>query len=216
MSPYVRPAIETPVFRDADGAVIDYGERWPGSPPEETYSIDTHPERFAPLHVVADALVAHLRNTYDVEVDDRVEAAADLPRNTSHDVIRTVRIRPTDPECATLTLVFTAYPGIHMHAGLLHDFHYPVCGCDACDSTWQAEADELEQAVFAVVSGNYRETIERGPDPWIGHTFTYPDGARSGKSRAQDFPVQRVEDAEPTLRGLRDGWASWPRMTSPS
>ena len=57
MSSYVRPLIEAPVFRDADGAVINYGSRWHGSPPEDTYSVDTHPERFAPLHVVADALI---------------------------------------------------------------------------------------------------------------------------------------------------------------
>ena len=154
MSSYVRPLIEAPVFRDADGAVINYGSRWHGSPPEDTYSVDTHPERFAPLHVVADALIAHLRETYDVEVDEGVEVAADLLRPAFHDVVRAVRIRPNDPKCASLTLVFTAYPGIYMHAGLLHDFHYPVCGCDACDSNWEAEADELEQRVFATVSGN--------------------------------------------------------------
>lgn len=123
MSSYVRPLIEAPVFRDADGAVINYGSRWHGSPPEDTYSVDTHPERFAPLHVVADALIAHLRETYDVEVDEGVEVAADLLRPAFHDVVCAVRIRPNDPKCASLTLVFTAYPGIYMHAGLLHDFH---------------------------------------------------------------------------------------------
>ena len=110
MSSYVRPLIEAPVFRDADGAVINYGSRWHGSPPEDTYSVDTHPERFAPLHVVADALIAHLRETYDVEVDEGVEVAADLLRPAFHDVVRAVRIRPNDPKCASLTLVFTAYP----------------------------------------------------------------------------------------------------------
>lgn len=119
MSSYVRPLIEAPVFRDADGAVINYGSRWHGSPPEDTYSVDTHPERFAPLHVVADALIAHLRETYDVEVDEGVEVAADLLRPAFHDVVCAVRIRPNDPKCASLTLVFTAYPGIYMHAGLI-------------------------------------------------------------------------------------------------
>lgn len=38
-----------------------------GSPPEDTYSVDTHPERFAPPHTVAEALIGHLRETYDVE-----------------------------------------------------------------------------------------------------------------------------------------------------
>lgn len=102
-----------------------------------------------------------------------------------------------------------------MHAGLSHDFHYPVCGCDACDSNWEAEADELEQQVFATVSGNYRETIERGLRPWVDYAFTYPDGASSGKSRSQDLPAQRLKDAKPVLRDLPVGWNHWPRPAPP-
>lgn len=78
MCSYARPLIEASVFRDADGAVIEYGNRWHGSPPEETYSVDTHPERFAPLHVVADAILAHLQATCEVEIDEGVETAGDL------------------------------------------------------------------------------------------------------------------------------------------
>ena len=57
--------------------------------PADTYSVDTHPERFAALHTVADALIAHLRNTYDVEVDEGEETAGgvaevrDAARETS-------------------------------------------------------------------------------------------------------------------------------------
>ncbi|MDE0545382.1 DUF6226 family protein [Microbacterium sp. C7(2022)] len=209
MSAYVRPVIEAQVFRDAAGDVIDYGNRWPGSPPEDTYSVDTHPERFAPLHVVADALITHLGETYDVELEEGVEVAGDLLHPAFHDVLRAVRIRPNDPTCATVTLVFTSYPGVYMHAGLLHDFHYPVCGCDACDSTWQSEADELEQQVFAIVNGGYREAIERGRRAWVDYSLTYPEGANSGRSRAQDLPAERVEEAKAILRGLPDGWNAW-------
>ena len=81
---------------------------------------------------------------------------------------------------------------------------------------WQAEADELEQQVFATVSGNYRETIERGLRPLVDYAFTYPDGASSGKSRSQDLPAQRLKDAKPILRALPDGWDSWPRSASAS
>ncbi|TFV81796.1 hypothetical protein E4V99_12595 [Microbacterium sp. dk485] len=215
MSSYVRPSIDGPVFRDADGEVIEYGNRWGGSPPEDTYSVDTHPERFAPLHAVADALIAHLRETYDVEVDEGVETAADLLHPAYHDVVRAVRIRPNDPAAASLTLVFTAYPGIYMHAGLLNDFHYPVCGCDACDSTWEGEADDLERQVLAVVTGHYRESIKGGIRPLVAHSFTYPDGSgRSGESRAQDLPAARVKAARPILRNAPGGWAAWPRSAS--
>ncbi|WP_426515652.1 DUF6226 family protein [Diaminobutyricibacter sp. McL0618] len=216
MSSYVRPPIDAPVFRDADGQVIDYGNRWRGSPPEDTYSVDTHPERFAPVHIVAEALIAHLRENYNVEIDEGVETAADLLRPAFHDVVRAVRIRPNGAGCASFTLVFTAYPGIYMHAGLLHDFHYPVCGCDACDSNWQAEADELEHQVFAIVSGNYRETIERGLRPWVEYAYTYQDGASSGRSRSQDLAVERLKAAKPILRDLPEGWAPWPRWASAS
>lgn len=214
MAPYVRPSIDAPVFRDAGGAVIDYGNRWHGSPPEDTYSVDTHPERFAPLHRVADALIAYLGETYDVDIAEGPETVMDLMRCPSHDVVRSVLVRPNDPTCASLTLVYTAYPGIFMHAGLLHDFHYPVCGCDACDSDWVGEADDLEQQVLATAEGHYRETIGRGRRPWVGYVFTHPDGGgSSGQSSSQDLPTGRLERAAPTLRDLPAGWGPWPRAT---
>ncbi|WP_404810209.1 DUF6226 family protein [Microbacterium terricola] len=32
-----------------------------------------------------------------------------------------------------MTFVLTEFPGVHLRAGVLHDFHFPTCGCDACD-----------------------------------------------------------------------------------
>lgn len=214
MTSYMRPSIYATVFRDADGQIIDYGRRWQGSPPEDTYSVDTHPERFAPIHAIADALITYLRDAYDVEVDEDVETATDLLHPAYHDVVRAVRIQPSDEACAPLTMVFTAYPGVYMHAGLLHDFHYPVCGCDACDSTWEGEVDDLEKQVFAVVTGNYSESIERGP--WVSHSFTYPDGTSSGRSRAKGLPADRLKTARRILRNRAEGWAAWPRLASKS
>lgn len=51
---------------------------------------------------------------------------------------------PAAADAAVLTFVFTDYPGVIVHAGLLHDFLYPVCGCDACDETWQSVAEDME------------------------------------------------------------------------
>lgn len=215
MSSYVRPVVEAAVFRDEHGRVIEYGNRWEGSPPEDTYSVYEHPERFAPLHTVADVLIAHLRDSYDVSVEEGDFVVADLVRAPSYDVVRAVRMRPRDPACASLTMVMTAYPGIYLHAGVLHDFHYPVCGCDACDSTWQAEADELEQQVFAVVTGHYRETLERRDgETWVGHAFTYPNGTSSGESREDGMPPERWAAAESALRSVVAGWPAWPRRAS--
>ncbi|MBF4561217.1 hypothetical protein ITJ38_05720 [Agreia pratensis] len=217
MSSYARPSIDTPVFRAADGQVIEYGNRWGGSPPEDAYSVETHPERFAPVHAVAEALIVHLRDTYDVAVEEGEEMAADLLHPAFHDVVRAVRIRPDDPACASLTLVFTAYPGVYMHAGLLNDFHYPVCGCDACDSNWQGEADRLERQVLAIAAGHYRETIERRElDPWVGYSFTFTDGARSGGSREQGISLELLNAAESILQKAPEGWPAWARSASAS
>lgn len=210
MTSYARPSIDSAVFRDGDGQIIDFGNRWNDSPPEDAYSVDTHPERFAPLHIVADALIGYLRYAYDVEVIEAAETTEDLLRPPSHDVLRSVRIRPNDPSCASLTLVFTSYPGVYLHAGILHDFHYPACGCDACDSTWQSEADDLEQQVLAVVTGNYRESIGGGRQPVIEFACTYPNGSSSSQSGAEDFPADRLEAAKLLLRDLTEGWAAWP------
>ena len=54
--------------------VIEYGNRWAsrgGTPPEDSYSVDEHPERFAPLHTVAAALIDYL-------VDDGVTHGLDM------------------------------------------------------------------------------------------------------------------------------------------
>ncbi|MGY3128724.1 hypothetical protein ACVWW9_002253 [Agrococcus sp. UYP33] len=210
MISYQRPSIDVAVFRDAAGEVIDYGDRWGGEmPPEDTYSVDTHPERFAPIHAVADALIAHLRAAYDVDLDEGDEVVADL-LHAARDLERAVRIRPRDPASASLTVVFTDYPGVFVHAGLLHDFHFPVCGCDACDSTWKAEAGELERLVLAVVGGHYREHIGPGFRPLVEHSLTFADGSTSGRTSARDLPADRVRAAAPVLRRLPDGWAPWP------
>lgn len=204
---YRRPEIDAPVFRDADGRVIDYGNRWSGSPPEDTYSVDTHPERFAPLSVVADALVDHLRETFEVEVDAE-EIAAD-PVHPQIQALRQVRITPADPRSAPLTFVFTAYPGVVVHAGLLNSFHYPHCGCDACDESWELQADELEADVLAVVAGGYQESVRLGHEPWVGYSITRSDGGRSSSGLVEEGP-DRLSAAEPVLRELDGAWAPWP------
>ncbi len=210
MHRYARPAIEELDFRDAAGHIIDYGNRWDGSPPEETYSVDSHPERFTPIHIVANALIQHLRETYDVTIDEGAESATDLTHSPSQDVVRAARIRPADPTCAPLTFVLTAYPSVHLHAGAMHDFLYPICGCDACDSSWHAEAEQLERQVFAVVNGRYRESITDGRRPTTQYTFNYPDGASSGGLHPEQLPNDRLVRAKAILDGLPNGWSAWP------
>jgi hypothetical protein len=73
----VRPTVPEQVYRNDAGQVIDDGNRWRAeAPPEDASSVALHPERFAPLHQVADALIAYLAATYDVSVSDCVEVTA--------------------------------------------------------------------------------------------------------------------------------------------
>jgi hypothetical protein len=210
---YVRPTVVAETYRDANGAVIPYGHRWGSDgPPEDTYSVDTHPERFAPLHRIADALIEHLRRDYLVEVTDDLSCALDL-RRPWVGALRAVRVVPAAADAAALTFVFTAYPGVIVHAGLLHDFVLPGCGCDACDETWQSVADELESIVQTVTSGGYREEVRDGPQgPWIWSYLRAPDGSHnsSGGSDATGEEGADLRAAAARLAELPGGWAPWP------
>lgn len=223
MSAYMRPTIAPLVFHDAEGHIIDYGNRWPGSPPEDSYSVDHDTERFAPLHAVAETLIEHLAATYDVAIVDDPTTVADLTRQPPAEmtVVRSVRVSPSDPRCAALTFVLTDYPSVWVQTGLLHTAVHPFCGCDACDSTWEVEADELERTVLAVATGGFREAIVTDqPTPrsmapygtaWIESTFAFADGGgRSGRSLADDVPHGVLAPAAKTLDTVPDGWRVWP------
>lgn len=212
MSSYVRPAVAEQTYRDADGAVIEYGNQWGvEGPPADRYSVDSHPERFAALHQIANALIDYLQEVYQVEITDDLSCA----RVFTHppvDVLRAVRVEPASGDAAAMTFAFTGYPGVVVHAGLLHDFWYPACGCDACDETWQSVADELEWNVLAVVSGGYREEV-RGSrrEPWIAYELRSTDGSRrSGGSAASSDAGAQIRAAARRLTALPDGWAAWP------
>lgn len=205
MSSYRRPEIEPVVFRDADGVVIEYGNRWGGeSPPEDSYSVLSNVERFRPLHAVADALVDALVDDYDVRVEDDASVASDL-MHTRDDVERAVRLTPADPAAAALTFVFTSLPSVLVHAGLLNDFLYPVCLCDACDEDWERIAEAMEGEITAIVEGGYSETAD---DEGISFRLVGASGSRSGWGRSSGPPSARLTDAVSRLAAL-EGWAAW-------
>lgn len=157
---YVRPVVAEQRFTDADGQVIDYGNRWRlTGPPDDSYSVESNTERFAPLHTVADALVAHLVDAYDVTVEDGLDDAR--LQDWGRPILRAVRLTPTDPQAASVLIAWTDYPGVALHAGLLLQSSWPVCGCDACDDSWELLADEIEHTVLAVATGGFTERIGR-------------------------------------------------------
>lgn len=208
---YERPAIDAPVFCDSAGVEIDYGNRWGrDGPPSGTYSVTSHMERFAPLHQVADALIAHLVATFDVVVEESTKYAADLLYERD-DATRAVRLTPASAVAARMTFVFTSFPSVIVHAGVLQDLLFPDCGCDACDDSWEAQAEELEWQVQAVAAGGLRERMTRrpwaryemglrGPDAFIG----------SSGARLSQYPADRARPAREVLKSVRHGWAPWP------
>ena len=132
---YVRPHLPTTVYYSPEGEPIPFGRQWGDDGPDpDSYSVDSHPERFAGLHAVARALIDHLRDVYDVDVDEDPVHAGEMLLDVK-DVLESVKVTPRRSGAAPLTFVLTGYPGVAVHAGVLHDFPFPVCGCDACDET---------------------------------------------------------------------------------
>jgi hypothetical protein len=234
---YTRPHIEPVVFFDDAGDVVDYGNRWAAvgeSPPEDSYSVVDHPERFAPLHAVAEALIAHLVSTYDVDVDEGPHVAPGLLHAPSGaEIVRAVRLMPRDDACAPLVVVLTSFPGVRVFAGVLFSDAFPVCGCNACDERWDAVAEELEWVTFAIVGGGFGEEVSeprrakwsydrgRGFTKGMGQTVSYRlaslDGerSRSGQSRAEDVPAASLASAQARLEAGAESradrnWLAWP------
>jgi hypothetical protein len=209
MSAYRRPLVPHRVFVDADGVQIPYGSRWgEQAPAEDSYSVTSNLERFRPLHAIADALIEWLSQSFDVRVEDALEYAADMV-HPAPDAIRAVRVVPRSSSAATLTFVSTSFPGIHLHAGLLVDFAFPSCGCDACDETWESCADDLEWTVSTIVGGGLTESLAPGRELDFGYRLVEP-GARStgGSSRSVDLPAERFSAVGEALSAGRV-WEAW-------
>jgi hypothetical protein len=215
LPPYVRPALPEATYYFDDGAPIPYGRRWgDGGPDSESYSVESHLERFAGLHLVASALIAHLAATYDVEVHEDQAHAAE-PLMEARDVLEAVKVTPRSAGAAPLTFVLTGYPGVVVHAGVLHDFTFPVCGCDACDETVRTTADRLEMLVLSVAAGGFAERYPVGRRRWSEYALTAFDGSGSESGKSEPVAAaDRLREAEIRLRGVPGGWNPWPLRQS--
>lgn len=207
----MRPPIPEQVFRDAHGTVIDYGRRWGwDSPPDDTYSVTSNLERYAPLHAVAEALIAWLVETYDATAAEDPARVADALAHKI-EARRAVTVTPADDRAAPITLVFTSFPGLIMHAGVLYDDRMPHCGCDACDEGVLDLAEELEHKVFAVVTGGFSELISGRVKVTIAHSLQLPDvGGWGGEGRtAEDIDPETLHAARQRLKDVGQ-WRAWP------
>ncbi|MGK3951803.1 DUF6226 family protein [Microbacterium sp. I2] len=209
MSEYVRPAIAVPPFLDDEGRPYG-GRRTHVSPPQDWYSVISHPERFAPLLTVGDALIAWLVDEFDAAVEEAPDAVGDLLHPPT-DAVRAVRVSPSAETAAPLTFVFTSFPGVVVHAGFLFEDRYPSCGCDACDEEWESTATELERAVGSVVGGGFSEAFAPDAELPVSFRLVRPDGGgRSGTSRADSYPAELLARVGPLLTPRRV-WSAWPR-----
>ncbi|MCU1519979.1 MAG: hypothetical protein JWN19_364 [Arthrobacter sp.] len=209
---YVRPDLPAATYYSRNGEPIPYGRQWGADGPDsEAYSVDSHPERFAGLHDVARALIDHLTAVYDVDVQDDPAHVRELLMER-RDVRQAVKVTPRRSGAASLTVVLTGYPGVVVHAGLLHDFPFPVCGCDACDETVEAAADRLEMLVLTVAAGGYSERYPVGRKRWSEFALTSFDGSGSESGQGEPAPAAaaRLHDAEIRLRDVPGGWRPWP------
>ncbi|PKQ27182.1 MAG: hypothetical protein CVT64_01695 [Actinobacteria bacterium HGW-Actinobacteria-4] len=218
MTEYVRPEVDIPIFLAADGTPIPYGHRWGQSvdgdwtpeAPDSAYSVATHPERFAPIVTVANALIEHVASAYDVTVDaDAPVPAWMLDRDSDADqkVVRAVVITPKDPQCSPLTLVETRYPSVELHAGVQAFEPFPACGCDACDDDLFGLFESLEHHVLAVVKGNLVEQLT-----WRGlfTQWTFPDGSSSSTMPRRQVSREHIAQLRKLRRTHPDCWQPWP------
>lgn len=194
---YVRPSCPAQEYRDAAGAVIDYGHRWGmDSPPQDTYSVVTHPKRFAPVVAVARALITHLVDSYDVTV------TVDGERTT------------LDPGPDRARLVFAISedePSVRVDAGVWSMQAFPFCGCDACDDDVEALVSDMEQYVFAVVAGGLSEVLSRAEVTICLHGVRDQDLTTISRATAHRLERNERRDARRKARGVPPRWLPWIR-----
>jgi hypothetical protein len=149
-------------------------------PPDDAYERVTNPERFAPLHEAADALVARLESQYQVERSDGGPPAY-------AGVIRQVELVPTAG--APLIVRWDDFPAVSVRYGSRHEESYPQCGCDACEEHEQPDQliEDLERRVQAVVAGRFNESVLCEDDAtWLKFEFNFGDGHASGGTRLSE------------------------------
>jgi hypothetical protein len=206
MPEYARPGVKARKFRDESGAVIPYGSRWAGLPPDDAYSRVSNLERFAPLQTVANALIEHLRAAY------RADIAPLATPFTTPATTKLIAVTPEHTDAAPLVFRFTDFPGVLLRAGVRCSAAFPACGCDACDEAWEEAADDMERLVFAVTDGRFSERIDFARDgkATVGHGIETLGGPRRSGFAYGVEPDPGLRDDAARLDSLPAGrWQPW-------
>ncbi|MDR1431400.1 MAG: DUF6226 family protein [Propionibacteriaceae bacterium] len=205
---YTRPPLDVPVYYDSAGAAIPYGQRWDfgSGPPEDTYSVTAHPQRFAPLVAVAEALIRYLDQTYAVTISDGLEhlSAFERPNELT---TRAVQVTPLLETALPLTFAFTSFPGVVLRSGFFSEETFPSCGCDACDDDLADCAEKLENAALGAATGLLRESVEKRRGRMRAELVPWrPMGTASLSALSQpsvlaklSAGLQRLRDSRPQL-----------------
>lgn len=168
-------------------------------PPEDAYGRVTDPDRYRPLHAVADRIVEELTATHDVEI---VPADPGSFGSTGQiDVVRVVELVPADPEAATLAIAYTDFPGLMVRVGQWHVDAFPSCGCDACHEHPDEVERDLRWLVRTVTRGGSAESLS---GRWYGVELVGEAGVRRSKQK-----LSREETRRRRPSGRRS-WGAWP------
>ena len=183
--------------------------RWgPEGPPPEAYSRLTNPERFSQLHWLADVVARRVANDHEA---DLFEEAAPDPRARIVEPARpTIKIVPRSEEAAPLTFTFSPLPGVFVGAGRSYVEAFPSCGCDACDETFEEEAERLSWLVDQVTAGRFVEMVvaSGSGDPSV-RTWV---GLGTGEIRGGGAVIDPAEGRALLERGkARIDWRPWER-----
>lgn len=176
---------------------LEWAPRWPDSPPDDAYSRVTDPERFRVLQPFVLALLDDL----DAEFDVRREPAGAISGGAAEQVHWSdpVRLIPSDPQAAALTVAFTSFPGVLVRFGEATDLVLPFCGCDACDDLVQHLVEDLRFHVEALVTGGFAEWHD---SKGAGHRFAVGAWGTTSSFTPADDP--------PAAVSFRHTWGRWP------
>jgi hypothetical protein len=178
----------------------DYGRlygRGVTEPPDDAYGRVTNPERYRPLHAVADAVVAELVANFAVTADETPGARPESFARAN--VERSVLLTP-EGGGAPIAVGWTTFPGVIVACGWWYHEPFPGCGCDACDEDPSELERLLRGCVDDVTSGRFQESITS--DLRCTHEFPNSSGWE------QLTPDQMPAGATP---GMRSDWKPWVR-----
>ena len=141
------------------------GNTWgDGEPPEEAYGRVTNPERFRPLHDAMLEMLDALEARFDVERVEGYGLDKELESRSRDPATRPgIVLKPVDPEAASITVIFTGFPGLSLRFGRWYTDLFPGCGCDACDESADGEIERVTELIDSVTSDGFREAVVHSP-----------------------------------------------------